>query len=152
MNTVIDTTFARLPPARLSTWSICENTWRTCASKLLAMSRPSLSRGAVCPAPQTVRPPSVMTPGENARDFWKSVLSMYSAACPAPAQIAARAARTLIVVMVFLLVENPGGAREVRTGEGTGIPAAGHDDVVGPLQRGGGRLPGADNGLNGAGR
>jgi len=35
-------------------WSICANTCFTCASKLLAMSRLSLSRVAVCPATQTI--------------------------------------------------------------------------------------------------
>src|SRR5438270_67226 len=50
---------ARLPPARFMIWSICENTCFTCASKLLAMSLPSLSRVAVCPATQTIFPPSV---------------------------------------------------------------------------------------------
>src|SRR5213083_1585822 len=80
MNTVIVTTLARLPPARLSTWSICENTCFTCASKLLAMSAPWLSRVAVWPATQTILPPSLTTPGENARDSWNGVFSMYSAA------------------------------------------------------------------------
>src|SRR6266513_5669777 len=47
------------------------------------MSRPSLSRVAVCPATQTIFPPSVMTPGENARDSWNGVFSMYSAAVAA---------------------------------------------------------------------
>jgi len=68
MNTVMLTTLARLPPARLSTASICENTCFTCASKLFAMSAPALSRVAVWPATQTILPPSVTTPGENARD------------------------------------------------------------------------------------
>src|SRR5215467_1128844 len=80
MNTVMLTTLARLPPARFSTWSICENTCFTCASKLLAMSLPSLSRVGVFPATQTILPPSVITPGENARDSWNGVFSMYSAA------------------------------------------------------------------------
>src|SRR5258705_9023249 len=80
MNTVMLTTLARPPPARFSTVSICENTCFTCASKLLAMSLPSLSRVAVCPATQTILPPSVMTPGENARESWNGVFSMYSAA------------------------------------------------------------------------
>src|SRR5207245_378212 len=74
---------ARLPPARFMIWSICENTCFTCASKLLAMSLPSLSRVAVCPATQTILPPSVTTPGENARDSWNGVFSMYSAAVAA---------------------------------------------------------------------
>src|SRR6266436_4960709 len=68
MKTVIVTMLARLPPARFMIWSICENTCFTCASKLLAMSFPSLSRVAVCPATQTILPPSVMTPGENERE------------------------------------------------------------------------------------
>src|SRR5882724_2134521 len=80
MNTVTCTMLARLPPARFMIWSICENTCFTCASKLLAMSRLSLSRVAVCPATQTILPPSVMTPGENARESWNGVFSMYSAA------------------------------------------------------------------------
>src|SRR5882672_10596208 len=80
MKTVMLTTLARLPPARLSTWSICENTCFACASKLLAMSLPSFSRVAVWPATQTILPPSVITPGENARDSWNGVFSMYSAA------------------------------------------------------------------------
>src|SRR5437867_2110228 len=80
MNTVTCTMLARLPPARFMIWSICENTCFTCASKLLAMSRPSLSRVAVWPASQTIFPPSVTTPGENARDSWNGVFSMYSAA------------------------------------------------------------------------
>src|SRR5262245_50222736 len=79
MNTVMVTTLARLPPARFMTWSTCENTWCTWASKLFEMSAPWLSRVAVCPATHTMRPPSVMTPGENARDSWKGVFSMYSA-------------------------------------------------------------------------
>jgi hypothetical protein len=33
------------------------------------------------PATQTVIPPDVTTPGENARDNWKGVFSMYSAVC-----------------------------------------------------------------------
>src|SRR3954464_3723229 len=80
MNTVMETTLARLPPARLSTWSTCEKVCFTCASKLLAMSLPALSRVAVWPATQTVLPPSVITPGENARESWNGVFSMYSAA------------------------------------------------------------------------
>src|SRR5690349_6254905 len=80
MKTVMLTTLARLPPARFNTWSICENTCLTCASKLLAMSLPALSRVAVCPATQTILPPSVTTPGENARESWNGVFSMYSAA------------------------------------------------------------------------
>src|SRR3954468_11878322 len=80
MNTVMLTTLATLPPARFKIWSIWENTWRTCASKLLEMSAPWLSRVAVWPATHTVRPPSVITPGENARESWNGVFSMYSAA------------------------------------------------------------------------
>src|SRR5256885_4352468 len=80
MNTVTCTMLARLPPARFMIWSICENPCFTCASKLLAMSLPSLSRVAVWPATQTILPPSVTTPGENARDNWNGVFSMYSAA------------------------------------------------------------------------
>src|SRR3982074_430157 len=83
MNTVIETTLARLPPARLSTASTCENTCFTCASKLLAMSAPALSGVAVCPATQTILPPSVTTPGEKARESWNGVFSMYSAAAAA---------------------------------------------------------------------
>src|SRR5919108_376248 len=80
MNTVMATMLARLPPARFITWSICENTCFTCASKLLAMSAPALSRVAVWPATQTILPPSVTTPGEKARDSWNGVFSRYSAA------------------------------------------------------------------------
>src|SRR5713101_2051009 len=90
MKTVTVTMLARLPPARFMIWSICENTCFTCASKLLAMSLPSLSRVAVCPATQTILPPSVMTPGENARESWNGVFSMYSAA------VAATGTKTLL--------------------------------------------------------
>src|SRR5882672_2692480 len=104
MNTVMVTTLARLPPARLSTWSICENTCFTCASKLLAMSLPSLSRVAVCPATQTVLPPSVMTPGENARDSWNGVFSMYSAAVATVGSETAKSRRVLkLGAIVFSL-------------------------------------------------
>src|ERR1043166_5123286 len=95
MNTVMETTLARLPPARLRIWSICEKTWRTCASKLLEMSAPWLSRVAVWPATQTVRPPSVITPGENARESWNGVFSMYSAAVAASGRASRSAARNL---------------------------------------------------------
>src|SRR6476659_4690468 len=95
MNTVMVTTLARLPPARFRIWSICENTWRTCASKLLEMSAPWLSRVAVCPATQTVRPPSVMTPGEKARESWNGVFSMYSAAGAASDRATSSAASRL---------------------------------------------------------
>src|SRR6266571_668637 len=93
MKTVIVTMFARLPPARFMIWSICENTCFTCASKLLAMSLPSLSRVAVWPATQTILPPSVTTPGENARDNWNGVFSMYSAAVAAIGSEAIAASR-----------------------------------------------------------
>src|SRR5712671_2488431 len=80
MNTVTCTMLARLPPARFRISSICENTCFTCASKLFAMSAPALSRVAVWPATQTILPPSVITPGEKARESWNGVFSMYSAA------------------------------------------------------------------------
>src|SRR5216683_6254551 len=101
MKTVICTTLARLPPARFRTWSICENTCFTCASKLLAMSLPSLSRVAVCPATQTILPPSVMTPGENARESWNGVLSMYSAAVAAIGGETAAASASLVSMRVI---------------------------------------------------
>src|SRR6266516_3305035 len=96
MNTVTCTMLARLPPARFMIWSICENTCFTCASKLLAMSRPSLSRVAVCPASQTIFPPSVTTPGENARDSWNGVFSRYSAAVAASGSETAAARKTFV--------------------------------------------------------
>src|SRR5258708_2821349 len=101
MKTVICTTLARLPPARLRTWSICENTCFTCASKLLAMSLPSLSRVAVCPATQTILPPSVMTPGENARESWNGVFSMYSAAVAAIGGETAAASASVVSMRVI---------------------------------------------------
>src|SRR3954471_4029842 len=94
MNTVMLTTLARLPPARFRIWSIWENTWRTCDSKLLEMSPPWLSRVAVWPATQTVRPPSVITPGEKARESWNGVFSMYSAAGAASGRRTSSAAVT----------------------------------------------------------
>src|SRR3954469_3838416 len=94
MNTVIETTLARLPPARLSTVSICENTCFACASKLLAMSLPALSRVAVWPATHTILPPSVITPGEKARESWNGVFSMYSAAGAASGRRTSSAAVT----------------------------------------------------------
>jgi hypothetical protein len=103
MNTVIWTTFARLPPARFSTWSICENTCLTWASKLLAMSLPSLSRVAVWPATQTILPPSVITPGENARESWNGVFSMYSAAHAAIGDRRAASRSCLRMFIVFSL-------------------------------------------------
>src|SRR6266508_2092768 len=101
MKTVICTTLARLPPARFRTWSICENTCFTCASKLLAMSLPSLSRVAVCPATQTILPPSVMTPGENARESWNGVFSMYSAAVAAIGSETPAASASLVSMRVI---------------------------------------------------
>src|SRR6266704_4353097 len=101
MKTVICTTLARPPPARFRTWSICENTCFTCASKLLAMSLPSLSRVAVCPATQTILPPSVMTPGENARESWNGVFSMYSAAVAAIGGETAAASASLVSMRVI---------------------------------------------------
>src|SRR5205814_1404429 len=100
MNTVTCTMLARLPPARFSTWSICENTCFTCASKLLAMSLPVLSRVAVCPATQTILPPSVTTPGEKARESWNGVFSRYSAAP------AAMGSASSIGAINFLMVES----------------------------------------------
>src|SRR5438105_7844538 len=108
MNTVMLTTLARLPPARFRIWSTCENTCFTCASKLLAMSAPWLSRVAVWPATQTMRPPSVTTPGENARDSWNGVFSMYSAAVAAKGgqRIAAsRTFRSMVISMEGLLLQ-----------------------------------------------
>src|SRR5438477_1332217 len=103
MNTVIETTLARLPPARLSTASTCENTCFTCASKLLAMSAPALSRVAVCPATQTILPPSVITPGEKARDSWNGVFSMYSAAVAAMGNASSNASMVLFIgVSLFI--------------------------------------------------
>src|SRR5258706_8977522 len=107
MNTVIETTLARLPPARLSTASTCENTCFTCASKLLAMSAPALSRVAVCPATQTILPPSVITPGEKARESWNGVFSMYSAADAAMGNASSAAAMVVFKVApvcIFLFV------------------------------------------------
>src|SRR6266571_685863 len=101
MKTVICTTLARPPPARFRTWSICENTCFTCASELLAMSLPSLSRVAVCPATQTILPPSVMTPGENARESWNGVFSMYSAAVAAIGGETAAASASLVSMRVI---------------------------------------------------
>src|SRR5216683_641644 len=60
------------------------------------MSRPSLSRVAVCPATQTIFPPSVTTPGENARDSWNGVFSMYSAALAAIGSKTAAARKTFV--------------------------------------------------------
>src|SRR5437588_2239135 len=94
MNTVVLTTLARLPPARFSTWSICENTCFACASKLFAMSLPALSRVAVCPATHTILPPSVTTPGEKARESWNGVFSRYSAAPAATGSASSMAAIT----------------------------------------------------------
>jgi hypothetical protein len=45
---------------------------------------------ALCPATQTIIPPDVITPGENARDSWNGVFSIYSAACAAPENKMAR--------------------------------------------------------------
>src|SRR5215813_10096620 len=104
MNTVMVTTLARLPPARFMIWSICENTWRTCASKLLEMSAPWLSRVAVWPATQTVRPPSVITPGEKARESWNGVFSMYSAAWTASGRASRAASRLRVTGVSFGLV------------------------------------------------
>src|SRR6185436_6627067 len=100
MSTVMLTTLATLPPARFRIWSICEKTWRTCASKFLEMSAPWLSRVAVCPATQTVRPPSVMTPGESARESWNGVFSMYSAALAASGKATSSAASGLRITGV----------------------------------------------------
>src|SRR3954464_10408490 len=100
MNTVMATTLARLPPARFRIWSICENTCRTWASKLLEISAPWLSLVAVWPATQTVRPPSVMTPGEKARESWNGVFSMYSAAGAASGRVTSSAASRLRITGV----------------------------------------------------
>src|SRR5438034_7502995 len=117
MNTVTCTILARLPPARFMIWSICENTCFTCASKLLAMSRPSLSRVAVWPASHTIFPPSVTTPGENARDSWNGVFSMYSAAVAAIGnETAARKSIESVRVMVVHPSGNDSDVRPSRTG------------------------------------
>src|SRR6266849_4648681 len=97
MNTVMVTTLARPPPARFMIASICENTCFTCASKLFAMSFPWLSRVAVWPATQTILPPSVITPGEKARESWKGVFSMYSAAWPAMGSASSNAAMAFLM-------------------------------------------------------
>src|SRR5437870_3705386 len=125
MNTVMLTTLARLPPARFRIASICENTCFTCASKLFAMSAPALSRVAVCPATQTILPPSVITPGEKARESWNGVFSMYSAAVAAMGNASSNASMVLFIgVSLFIAagmqrdaiafaVEH-GGAKAVR--------------------------------------
>src|SRR5258705_1398719 len=79
MNTVIVTRLASEPPARRNVWSISANTRYVCASKSPEMSLPSPSTVAVCPASQTMRPPSVTTAGEYARLFCASVPSKYLA-------------------------------------------------------------------------
>src|SRR5882762_3695234 len=117
MNTVTCTMLARLPPARFMIWSICENTCFTCASKLFEISRPSLSRVAVCPATQTIFPPSVTTPGENARDSWNGVFSRYSAAVAATgSETAARKSIECVRVMVVPPSGNDCDVRPSRTG------------------------------------
>src|SRR3954462_11725517 len=103
MKTVMLTMLARLPPARFITWSICETTCFTWASKLLAISLPALSRVAVWPATQTILPPSVTTPGEKARDSWNGVFSRYSAA-PAASGSASRRAAVMLFVIGGLLI------------------------------------------------
>jgi len=40
------------------------------------MSAPALSRVAVWPATQTILPPSVITPGEKARESWEQALEL----------------------------------------------------------------------------
>src|SRR5437868_7381231 len=102
MKTVMLATLARLPPARLRMVSICEKTCFTCASKLFAMSLPALSRVAVWPATHTVLPPSVITPGEKARDSWKGVFSMYSAACAATGNASKATINPLMVSPSFV--------------------------------------------------
>src|SRR5712664_1524890 len=125
MNTVIVTTFARLPPARFMIWSICENTCFTCASKLFAMSPPWLSRVAVWPATHTVLPPSVITPGENARDSWNGVFSRYSAAVAATgSETAARKSIGSVRVMVVPPSGNDSDVRPSRTGVAGGAVRA----------------------------
>src|SRR4051812_21240815 len=103
MKTVMLTMLARLPPARFITWSICETTCFTWASKLLAISLPALSRVAVWPATQTILPPSVTTPGEKARDSWNGVFSRYSAA-PAASGSASRRAAVMLFFIGGLLI------------------------------------------------
>src|SRR2546430_16984413 len=61
------------------------------------MSAPWLSRVAVWPATQTMRPPSVTTPGENARESWNGVFSMYSAAAAAKGKPKRTAARNRLM-------------------------------------------------------
>src|SRR5947209_7146605 len=78
MNTVIVTMLASEPPARSSVRPSSSNTVRVCSSNLPLMSLPFTSVVVVLPASQTMRPPSVMTAGENARLFWCSVPSMCS--------------------------------------------------------------------------
>src|SRR5437773_8611849 len=134
MNTVIVTTLARPPPARLSTWSICENTCFTCASKLLAMSAPWLSRVAVWPATQTMRPPSVTTPGENARESWNGVFSMYSAAAAAKGRLsiaASRVFRSMVFSMESLLLQQSFEAlvRVEPDGRHHGVQGAGSERI-----------------------
>src|SRR5206468_3682592 len=130
MNTVIDTTLARLPPARLSIASICEKTCFTCASKLLAISLFWLSRVAVWPATHTILPPSVITPGEKARESWNGVFSMYSAADAQSGRARKSASRRSMMIPPLSI--NAYGSATLGVDRRAVHPLAveGHDDVT----------------------
>src|SRR6266851_7663039 len=107
MNTVMVTRLATLPPARLSVRSIWRKISRAWPSKFPTRLPPWPSWRAVWPASQTIRPPSVMTAGEKARDFCRSLPSRYSAdsACADKPAMSAKAQTSRKLTRIYSSAE-----------------------------------------------